>query len=143
MRIAFVIYYCANYQPLADVVLPRIQSYCNRHGYILIVQCDGYGDGAIGLQKMHFLRDLLRKNAFEVALVTDLDIVITNHTRRIEDFFDNSGDYFVTKDINGINTGSFIIRNTIWSWGFIEYVIAAGGTNEQDVMKQRGFSRCS
>jgi len=133
--IALVTFYHSNYATLADLVLPNMRAYCERHGYSFLPQCDGYGDGPIGFQKMRYLKELLARDAFDAALVTDLDVLITNPDRRIEEFFDDSGDYFVTKDVNGINNGSFIIRNTPWARGFVDFIISYGGPNEQNVLK--------
>ncbi len=138
MKTAVVSLYHDNYEPLAELVGPNWQEYCDRHGYELCVHKGVLGAGAIGFQKLRYLYDLMFvQKRIELALVVDLDLVFTNLTRRIEEFTDFSGDYFVTKDTNGINNGSFIIRASAWSRWLIETMISHHDklTNEQDVLK--------
>ncbi len=140
-RVALLTLYHDNYQPLADVVLPRLQAYCDRHGYTLLAHRGQLGPGAIGFQKLRYLYgQLFGGDRFDLALVTDLDICITNETRRIEDFAAPypDHDYLVTKDVNGINNGSFIIRRTDWTCRLLEWMLThhQSFTNEQDVLKQ-------
>lgn len=125
-----------NYQPLADLVIPNLQEYCDKHGYKLLYHCGNYGGGQIGFQKMRYLRDLM-KGDLELALVVDLDVIITNPDKRFEDFISGDNDYFVTKDVNGINNGSFIIRKTDWSMHLLKFMLdnEAGFTCEQNVLK--------
>lgn len=128
--------YHPNYQPLADLVLPNLQEYCDKHGYTLLYHCGNYGGGQIGFQKMRYLRDLMRGD-LELALVVDLDVIITNLDKRFEDFISGDNDYFVTKDVNGINNGSFIIRKTDWSMHLLKFMLdhESGFTCEQNVLK--------
>lgn len=139
MRTAVVSLYHENYQPLADLVLPNWREYTARHGYDLCVHCGEMGPGAIGFQKMRHLYDLMfvhRK--VDVALVVDLDLIFTNMMQGIEPFTDFTADYFVTKDTNGINNGSFIIRASAASERLLSTIIGHHTvlTNEQDVLKQ-------
>lgn len=138
MSTAVVSLWHANYQPLANVVLPNWREYCRRHGYELYTHIGENGPGAIGFQKVRYLYDLLfTRRLVDLALVVDLDLVFTNLTRRIEEFADFSADYFVTKDTNGINNGAFIVRASAASRWLLEGMLAHHDklTNEQDVLK--------
>ena len=138
MRTAVVSLYHQNYQSLHDLVLPNWREYTARHGYGLYVHCGEMGPGAIGFQKMRYVYDLMFvRREVDLALVVDLDLIFTNLTRRVEEFTDFSADYFVTKDTNGINNGSFIIRASAASHWLLSHMIEAHKTltNEQDVLK--------
>ena len=52
----------------------------------------------------------------------DLDSVIMDHTIPLESIIDPRYDVIFTNDHNGLNSGSFIVRNTDWSRGFFASV---------------------
>ena len=52
----------------------------------------------------------------------DLDSVIMDHTIPLESIIDPRYDVIFTNDHNGLNSGSFIVRNTDWSRGFFANV---------------------
>ncbi len=139
MKIGIVTLFHSNYSALSEFVLPNWNSYCEKHNYSLSYYIGSYGEGAIGFHKIRYLLDLFEKQVLDLALVLDLDILITNQDKKIEDFIKgmDNYDYFVTKDINGINNGSFIIRNTEWSRSFLKFILSHSKilSNEQDVLK--------
>jgi len=139
MKPALVSLYHENYQALGDVVLPNMQAYCDRHGYYLLVFKGECGSGPIGFQKMRYLKALMN-DGLELALVVDLDILISDLEKPFTDFIahDLDGSYFVTKDVNGINNGSFIIRKTGWSMHLLQFMLENMHmfTCEQNVLKE-------
>jgi hypothetical protein len=143
MRIAVMSLYHENYQPLADIVLPNWTAYCKRHGYDLKVFRGKYGAGGIGYQKMRFLYDeMFVKGTVDLAWVVDLDVLITNHTRRIEEFVNKRDSYYLTLEPwSRINHGSFIVVKSEWSKGVVETVLSCIDRwgDEQTVLNKEYF----
>jgi hypothetical protein len=137
MAAALLTTYFPNYQSLADIVLPNLSGYCQKHGYKFLAPVGKEKGDAYGFQKMKFLLDFLNKKEADVVLCTDLDILITNYTKKFEDFA-GEGDLFITKDVNGINAGSFIVKNTERGRRLISDILSHNGRedNEQKAIQQ-------
>lgn len=122
-----------NYQPLADIVIPNIRKYCRKHGYVDVVHKIPMIDTQYGFEKFKLIKQEFERRDTDMLLCVDIDTLITNHTIKIENFTNKENDLYLTRDVNGINTGSFIIKNTKWSMLFIDTVIELSKTmpNEQ------------
>lgn len=135
MRIFVVVIYTESWKPIADIVLPVLHKYCATHGYGHVEMCypEPYKSN-FGYNKLRWIKDLFEYNYINAVWSLDLDTLLTNHKIRVEDFLDEQHDLFITKDVNNINAGSFIIRNTIWAQGFIDYCLEQDGKEncEQD-----------
>jgi hypothetical protein len=101
------------YRPLAEVTLDNNKvPYCERHGYELTVKTDNWTD-IVYFDKIQFLLDILEYNS-EVEWIwwLDCDALITNFTKRIEDVIDDKYHIIISTDTNGINCGSFFLKNS-------------------------------
>ncbi len=122
MNAAIYIYYTPSWQPLADIVLPRVKGYCERHECKFIIAHDSKNClWAFG--KMDRLRQIISLFAYDFIWVLDLDTLITNPEIPFTNFTDDEHDIFITRDINGINAGSWIIRNTEASRKFVATIV--------------------
>lgn len=114
------------FQPLADVTwtLNKVP-YCKKHGYRAINKTTGfYGNISIGFEKIFFIRDLMAAQPdIEWIWWTGCDAMITNHSIRIEDKIDAAYDMIIATDCNGINSDSFLIKNSEWGRAYIQYII--------------------
>lgn len=137
-------YYTPNFQALADVTLPNIRQYCERQGYGFIAHLDHNADEdprPFGFRKTEQVLQCLRSLQYgrDLILVLDIDLLVTNQTVRVESFLEDESDLFVTHDINGLNSGVYIIRSTIGMEKFLEDVIGRWGNpgvlGEQDAMR--------
>ena len=140
MKVVLITLYHENYQSLADTVLPNWWEYCLRHNYELLVCNRPYGpDSPIGFQKTRFVYDNLfgTENEWDIAMVLDLDIMVTNMTVKVENFIDEEHDYFVTTGFNGLCNGSYIVKKTPQGRKILEFMLANkhGRNNEQDTLK--------
>ncbi len=138
---AVFIYYTPDWQPLADIVLPKVEAYCKRHEYVMATSTITYGISAPGLCKMKRLLDKLINGIhdydYNLIWLLDLDTLITNPSIPFTQFTDNEHDIFITEDVHGINAGSWIIRNTEASRLFVRTVINNfDAPEEQTVMKR-------
>lgn len=141
MNIGVFTFYTPSFQALADVTLPNIRRYCDRHGYDLMAHCGGeFGasEMLIGLRKTGMACSLLP--LFDALFVIDIDVLITNHTIRLESFLDDEHIFFVAHDDNhGLNAGAYIIRNAGNGKAFLRHVLAEPlepGECEQDAMRK-------
>ncbi len=122
MNAAIYIYYTPSWQPLADIVLPRVKEYCVKHSYKWIIAHDSK-NFLWSFNKMDGLKQIISLFTYDFIWVLDLDTLITNPSIPFTDFTDDEHDIFITRDINGINAGSWIIRNTEASRKFVSMIV--------------------
>ena len=101
------------YRALSEVTFDNNKvPYCELHDYELAAKTDGWGD-VIYFDKIQYLIDILENNP-EVKWVwwLDTDALITNFTKKIEDYVDDQYHIIISTDVNGINCGSFFVKNS-------------------------------
>lgn len=121
-----------NYRAVAEVTLPILKSYCMKHGYNLVelkLEDENYGF------KKHELFKKLLETKTDAIFYIDIDAVITNQQIPIEFFMDKEHDFFITEDVNELNGGVLILKNTDWAKQFNNIVLEkrAEYGNEQNV----------
>src|SRR4249919_3873476 len=109
MNAAIYIYYTPDWQPLADIVLPKVKEYCTKHNYTFVAFC--LAADSAPLNKMKGLSAIMH-DAHDFIWVLDLDTLITNPEIRFTDYVNYYHDIFICNDVNGINAGSWVIRNS-------------------------------
>ncbi len=108
MRVAIHTHYTNSWEELAALVIPNLQRYADKHGYDLHVE--KYQDGNVDFVKTKTALKLLEN--YDLVFCLEADMLIMNHTKRVTDFIDSRHDFYICKDINGVNGGSFIIMGT-------------------------------
>src|SRR5882672_640524 len=106
-------YITPSFYPLGEVTLPNIRKYRERHGYGFHLQdVESRGDDTrpFGFDKMEAVLRLLKtlRYGHDAVFVVDLDLLIMNHTIRLESLMDDEHDLFATHDINGFNAGVYL-----------------------------------
>lgn len=136
MNAGIFIYYTPSWEPLAEVVLPAVRKYCSKHDYRKCFLCsDEDEDWALNkITYLSFFDDLWE---YDVLWVLDLDTLITNPEIRFTDFVDFKHDIFICKDVNGINAGSWIIRNTEASRRFVETIVNNFDAPHEQILMNR------
>ena len=102
MKILVLTQYAENYNELADVTVPVLKKYCERHGYDLCVH-------KIEMPyhyKKHYVIEKL--NNYDLVFYIDIDAMVTNHKIKIESFLNEEKDFYITKDLNELNGGVFM-----------------------------------
>lgn len=137
LKIGLLTAYYENYKSLANLVVPNLQGYCMKQGYGLYNYILPEEGAHYSFKRMEMLRKLFDYHKIDVILCTDIDILITNYNIKIESFLDDKHDFFITKDVNGINAGNFIIRNTEWSRSFLDFILSKKDSfsNDQNVLE--------
>lgn len=122
MKICILVLYTESWQELADIVLPNLKKYAKKHLYYTHIE--KYEKEFSGFEKLVWCKKLLEE--YDVIWSLDMDTFITNHTIRIEQFINKGSNYrlfFITKDYNGINAGSFIIQKDTLNAGAHEWLL--------------------
>lgn len=136
MKICVLTHYTPSWKELAEITIPILEKYCQRHNYKLdVYPCNDYqrytGKEKI-LQALHSLDD------GDIGLILDADCLITNLGISLHNFIDADHDFFITKHVGNINAGVFIVRKTEWLKKFLNYTLAEIGKEgihcEQDAL---------
>jgi hypothetical protein len=109
-------HYTTDWNKIAEITLPVLKEYSERHGYKLsameILPINKYN----GIPKLSMVLSLLEDG--DIALVLDADTMITNMNIKIEDFTQTGKEFYFSE---GMNCGVFIVKKTKFS----EYIIQA------------------
>ncbi len=110
MRVLCCTMYSPSHKPLAEVSLPNLGEYCARHKYnIAAIPIE---DDKWEYKKHEWLEQMFEKGGWDIIWYKDIDSVITNMNKRIEDFVNKKHDFFITRDFTELNGGSIIIKNS-------------------------------
>jgi hypothetical protein len=135
MRVSILIPSTTDWVDIANVTVGNAEKYCGRHGYSLFHNV--FPQPNNGYNKIRKAIDVLDKGS-DAVWVLDADALITNHTLRIERYLTPKKSFFITKDINGINCGSFVVKKSKWAISFLEWLLKCEGKEkmycEQDAV---------
>lgn len=120
MKVAVTTFYTKSYDKLAEITISAMKDYCEKHGYYFnstILNDD---------ERCHFVKtkdtlELFDKE-FDVVMAIECDALITNPEIKVESFIDTEHSIFLTKDINGPNSGIIICRNTGYAKEFLNFI---------------------
>lgn len=104
------------------ITRPPLAAYCDRHGYRLhAVGTSMDFTRPISWSKILLLQRWLGEHDW--LWWADADLLVTSPERRLEELTDGAtGDLLIASDANGINCGSFLLRNCDWSRDFLQRV---------------------
>jgi hypothetical protein len=113
LKIALATYYTHEYAQLAEATNRTKHVYCDRHGYTFRYQQSdaGFTAETTPWDRLSHLQQVMGEG-FDVVMLIDADAFIANPTIKVEDRFLSDMQLLLTADINGINNGIFIIRNS-------------------------------
>ncbi len=137
MRVAILTMWAENYSELAAITIPVMEKYCSKHNYNLIaLKIPQLQDNSYGFEKIRQLKNII--NDYDAILCIDPDALITSHEIKIEDFIKDHHSLYISKDINGFNAGVFIVTNTEWTDGLLNYILSLKGefNNEQEAIEE-------
>jgi hypothetical protein len=128
-KIAIVQFYTNNvqYGKFSKAINKR---YCSEKGYTYICEEDtlkiqkGLEGRAPTWYKPKLIKEVLETNPeLEYVLFLDIDAVVSNFDKNIEDYIDKDYDLVFAKDYSEhsvVNAGVFILKNTEWSKEFLD-----------------------
>lgn len=133
-KIAVVTMTCPRYNAIAEVSLPNMLEYTERHGYfqsvISLPETEGFH-----YKKHEFFREAF-KTDIQAIFYKDIDTVITNMNIPIDAFISDEHDLMITKDVGGVNGGSLIIKNSEGGRWVNDFILSHRNefNNEQEVI---------
>lgn len=101
------------FQPVADITLPVLRAYCERHGYPLTVCTERLSTKLISWDKLPLLLENLHRHDWSFYI--DCDVLITNPELDLWRFLCGAedADFVLSHDINGMNLGAYFVRNSV------------------------------
>ena len=124
MTYAIATIYTDNYQDLANLTDVPKKEYCERHGYKFFILKETKYSPVMGFNKIHYSLKLLKDNPdIEWLLFSECDATITNLTIRIEDKINNDYHFIIPVDVNNINAGNFLVRNSEEGRAYLQMII--------------------
>ena len=120
------LFYDERFDDVASITLPWWRRYCYRHNYDLTIHRGGYAHRIrnISFQKTEMAGAILPGT--DLLLVADLDTLVTDQTRHLEEFIDPQHSLFGCEDINGFNAGVYMVRNCPEGRDLMEFAVAYG-----------------
>lgn len=119
-------HYDKDYAPVGNITSTVNRDYCLKHGYpfhLTIGWHDPEGVHPV-FAKIYDLHHHLRYDESDWFMWIDADAVILDHDVDATDFIQTNKDLVITEDVNGLNTGVFFIRNSLWSRNLIASIYA-------------------
>jgi len=100
-------------------------NYCRRHGYRYAAFRDVLDSARPApWSKVLAILEVLRTYQCDWVFWTDADAIITNPEIPVDGIIDSDSDLILSKDVNGLNNGVFLIRNCAAAISFLEEVYA-------------------
>jgi hypothetical protein len=128
MKIIVTQFYTNNV-PYAKFTIEINKKYCNENGYEYYVESDTkkiiekLEGRSITWYKPHLIKSILLDNPdCDYVLFLDMDAIITNNNKKIEDFIEENVSIIMTKDYGPslVNAGVMIVKNDEFSKKFLE-----------------------
>lgn len=112
------------YQPILDITVPNKISYIQRHNYIGHIY-DYVDPNYTGFTKLkHCKKVMVENHDLDWIVWVDSDAIITNFTKRLEDFIpEDDTEFIIGEDWNGFNVGVFFLKNNERTIHFLETLL--------------------
>jgi len=124
MTAAIITTHDSNYAELANLTWHRNKKfYAQKHGYKAIARETLKPGIHPNFQKIDFMLDVLSNSDIDSVLWTDTDSMITNFNIPLEDLLYDGHDMTITTDWNGINSGTFLVRNTVRIKNYLKMIL--------------------
>jgi glycosyltransferase involved in cell wall biosynthesis len=124
-KMAIISIFTDKYKNLADLTWANKQQYAGKHGYLAIAKTDNFSPEQVHFDKFVHMSDVMKQHP-DVDWVwwLDNDAMITNFDIRVEDLVDNDYHIIMPTDIAALNTGSFIVRNSVQAREWLEFLLS-------------------
>jgi hypothetical protein len=121
-RITVLTAYESNFAEVGALSRANKEAYCLRHGYTFRCRTDRFdASRPPAWSKIRFLLEELPR--CDWVFWSDADSLVMNSAVPLSWFLDDAYDLVLSRDgFNGLNTGSFFVRNTAWAAAFLERV---------------------
>ena len=114
--------------------------YAERYGYKTFCKIDGFilEKHAVGGEKLRLFKEYFTANPdIEWIWWLETDTLITNFTKKIEDVIDNDYHFIIGTDGNGMNAGSFFLRNSPEGNAYLDWLLEVWPQYENNVFYEQ------
>jgi hypothetical protein len=104
----------------------NLVEYAKRHSYNIACKQDNFStDYLIYFEKIKFILDTFKDNPdLDWIWWLDCDAMVTNYTIKLENIIDNDYDVIMSTDFNGLNCGSFLVKNSNKGKAWLEMIFS-------------------
>lgn len=130
-----IVSYCSEeYKPLAELTVNQNKAvYCQKYGYDNYIKyVESTTDKLAGFDRMEYLAELMRTTTNSWFWVMGVDTMIMNFNTKIEDFIDDKYHFIISKDCNGFNADSYLIRNSVMGKKWLNFILSKRKEYEND-----------
>lgn len=115
MKIGIFVSYDSYFKPVADITMPVLARYCERHGYTMSVTQNPLVERTLVWDRCLTMMENCLKG-YDWILHMDADVLITNQTVSLESIieqFPKQHHVVMSKDFNNLNDGIVFTRGTM------------------------------
>lgn len=124
-KVAIASIFNEKHQALADLTWTNKQQYADKHGYMAIAKTDNFSTEQVHFDKFIHLLDIMNSQPdVEWIWWLDNDAMITNFDIKIEELVDSKYHVIMPVDIASLNTGSFLVRNSLQGRQWLEFLLS-------------------
>lgn len=124
MKAALVTIHNERYAQLADLTWTGNRTgYAAKHGYDAIAKTDGFDGMNLGFAKIKLLLDIMEQQQHDTLHWSGTDTMITNWTIPLSEFLYDGYHVTIATDFNGIQSDSFVIRNTMEGRSWLKMIL--------------------
>lgn len=122
-----------SHEQLAQYTWSNKEQYAAKHGYQAIPKTTNLSPNQVHFDKFVHILEVMNASP-DIAWVwwLDNDAMITNFDFRVEDLIDNDYHVILAVDIASINTGSFLVRNSMQGRQWLEFLLSKKGEYKND-----------
>ena len=109
------------------------EQYAAKHSYQAVAKTSNFSREQIHFDKFSHILDVLNSDSnIDWVWWLDNDAMITNFDQRLEDLIDDNYHVIMGVDIASINTGSFLVRNSMQARQWLEFLLSKKGEYKND-----------
>ena len=124
-KIAIVSIFNEKHKSLSDLTWTNKEQYAEKHGYIAAAKTDNFSPEQVHFDKFIHILDVMKTNPdLDWVWWLDNDAMITNFDIGLENLVDDNYHIIMPTDIAALNTGSFIVRNSIQAREWLEFLLS-------------------
>lgn len=111
------------YSEIAKITSKSIINYCSVNNYYYAIQDEGLDKSRSASWNKVYLSRQYSKDQYDYIWCVDADVMLMNHNIELESIVDPNFDVFITcydNNIEYLNTGSIIYKNSEWTRKFLD-----------------------
>jgi len=112
------------YEKLAELTWHKNRKlYAEQNGYDAIARTDNFNGMNVGFAKIQLLLDTLKTNKYDMVYWSGTDTMVTNFSIPLTTFLYDNYHVTLATDFNGIQSDSFVVRNTIEGRAWLQMIM--------------------